>query len=617
MTFCPIDQRNPLKTREDMKAMLSQMLDALLPYYSEGGAGVNLGYSGYHYTDRGAWLEGYSRALWGIGPLVAGGGYHQSVEQTLRGLRNGTDPMHEEYWGDPEDYDQRLVEMTAIGYSILLKPEVFWDVLSPREKSNVYSWLNRINQVQVVDNNWNFFRVLVNLAFDKVGMPYDENLMEETLCRIDSMYREEGWFQDGNTGAFDYYNSLAFHFYSMIYYRERKDIDQERCMRYREYAILFAQQFRQWFSNEGMAFPFGRSQTYRFAQVSSFVAAAMAGIEVIPWGECKWMVLNHLRSWVQMPIFERDGVLSIGYGYPNLVMSEIYNAPGSPYWSFKLFGVLALQEDHPFWRVEEQMPTVEKEGMVQKVPGFLIQRLEKGNHVVALSGKQSRGISCGYSLSGFASKYGKFAYSSRYGFSISRNLYTLEQGAFDSMLALKEGEGSYYHVRLDQEMVEINRQYLHTRWSPWDDVVINTLLIPIRGGHIRCHHIDSARTLETAEGGFCLKKLDRGNSIHRETGWIEAEANNSYSRISDISNPIRQGVIVYPEPNTNLIYSSTMLPMLTGTIAPGLTWLCCAVYAGETRREMENDVPEIGAEGNKIVVRLGHTIINVEVRGRK
>ena len=56
---------------------------------------------------------------------------------------------------------------------------------------------------------------------------------------------------------------------------------------------------------------------------------AFAGAEV-PMGQLKALVLGNLRYWGSQPIFDRGGILTIGYQYPNLIMSERYNAPGSP-----------------------------------------------------------------------------------------------------------------------------------------------------------------------------------------------------------------------------------------------------------------------------------------------
>ena len=60
------------------------------------------------------------------------------------------------------------------------------------------------------------------------------------------------------------------------------------------------------------------------------------------WGEIRHLLLGNIRSWMRLPIFDRGGVLTVGYGYPNLCISEGYNAPGSPYWAMKVFAVLAL-----------------------------------------------------------------------------------------------------------------------------------------------------------------------------------------------------------------------------------------------------------------------------------
>lgn len=41
-------------------------------------------------------------------------------------------------------------------------------------------------------------------------------------------------------------------------------------------------------------------------------------------------------------------MLTIGYAYPNILMSENYNVPGSPYWCMKAFAFLMLPAGHPF-----------------------------------------------------------------------------------------------------------------------------------------------------------------------------------------------------------------------------------------------------------------------------
>ncbi len=66
----------------------------------------------------------------------------------------------------------------------------------------------------------------------------------------------------------------------------------------------------------------------------------------------KGIIVRHFEEWFSHPITDNGGVLTIGYRYTNLHMSESYNSPGSPYWSLKAFILLALPGNHPFWQAE-------------------------------------------------------------------------------------------------------------------------------------------------------------------------------------------------------------------------------------------------------------------------
>jgi len=109
---------NPLRSRDDMINLLFDILKPLEIGQSKGGARVVLGHSGAGFDPVAAELEGYARALWGLGPLLASEPDHprfRSIKAAwVKGLVNGTNPDHEEYWGDCRDRDQRLVEQAAI-----------------------------------------------------------------------------------------------------------------------------------------------------------------------------------------------------------------------------------------------------------------------------------------------------------------------------------------------------------------------------------------------------------------------------------------------------------------------------------------------------------------------
>jgi hypothetical protein len=137
--------QNPLKTREDLKAFLKDLLNPLEPHTSPGGALIRLGNTATHYDERAAQLESFSRPLWGLASLLAGGGSYEGAARWVKGFTSGTNPDHEEFWGDMRDKDQRMVECAAIGYTLAVSREAIWDPLEANAKKNLEQWLGGMN----------------------------------------------------------------------------------------------------------------------------------------------------------------------------------------------------------------------------------------------------------------------------------------------------------------------------------------------------------------------------------------------------------------------------------------------------------------------------------------
>jgi hypothetical protein len=201
---------NPLKSRDDLRRNLTDLLAPLKGRTVTGG--YYLGDAGAHYSPRTALMEGWSRTLWGIGPLLAGGGNCPDMENVLSILRQGVDPASPGYWGEPGNRDQRLVEMAAIGLSLILARESFWDPLDRKEKEQLYNWLSFIERRELPPSNWHFFRILVCLAFRELGLPVNEKAERESLDLVEACYLGDGWFEDGKGGKFRPLQSLGLLF---------------------------------------------------------------------------------------------------------------------------------------------------------------------------------------------------------------------------------------------------------------------------------------------------------------------------------------------------------------------------------------------------------------------
>ncbi|WP_087004424.1 DUF2264 domain-containing protein [Rhizobium sullae] len=580
---------NALLSRDDVARAALDLFKPLLPYFSEGGARVRLSAIGAHFDRAAADLEGFARPLWGIVPLAAGGYDFPYWDLYRRGLASGTNPSHSEYWGDISDRDQRQVELAAVGFALAMVPEHIWEPLSDAQKETVASYLLSARDKEFVDNNWKFFRVLIDLGLTRVGVAFDRSKTDRYLDEVEAFRLGDGWYRDGAVKRVDHYIPFAMHFYALIYSVLAKH-DVKRGEAYRKRAEVFAVDIRHWFGPDGAALAFGRSQTYRFAAGGFWGALAFAEVEALPWAEIKGYYMRHIRWWSQLPIADRDGVLSIGYGYPNLLMSESYNSAGSPYWALKFFLALALPADHPFWQADEAPASSFADPVPLKEPGMVAMHTP-GNVVVLASGQQHD------KMRGANEKYSKFVYSTRYGFNIEADDRHFAAASFDGMLGLSD-DGVHFRIRETLEEALIAGDKLYSRWRPWSDVTVETWLIPSNPWHIRIHRIVTPRPLQTTEGGFAIERSDFNSDIAEQD---EARAvwrgRNDISAIVDLSPASRRmGHAISPIANTNLIHAKTLLPQLRGEIDNGCTLLAAAVIVmpvSDPRKVSLGPVPTI------------------------
>ena len=539
-----------LKAKEDFRACLRKIITPLKDFYTPGRAGLRIGYTETSYSEDIALMEGFSRVLWGLAPLWGGGGSSELDEVYLEGIKNGTNPSHPEYWGELSQtkHDQRAVEMTAIGLALILAPEKIWYPLSDEEKANLERWLFRINSAEnpllICNNNWQLFPVIVNLGLKSVGARYDEERINKSLKAVHSFYRDHGWYHDGLGDQADYYVAFAIHFYSLIYARVMEWDDPENSRIFKERAEIFAKSFVYWFDEDGSAIPYGRSLTYRFAQVSFFSACLFAGVYPFPIGVMKGIISRGLEWWMSKPIFDNAGILTVGYGYPNLIMSENYNSPGSPYWALKSFLILALDDSHEFWsaealplpRMEKLLPIPEACMTVQRVNGYS----------VALTAGQW----AAWRPTHVAEKYSKFAYSSRYAFSVSKLTDSLTAAAPDSTLAFEIDGMIFYRGKCLEARINPDGS-VYSLWSPFRGISVETLVIPTDDGHIRRHTV-------TAEYDTIAYDTAFSTPIGCKSGAILGDG---------------EQITIFPEANTNILYPKTEIKAIKYLIKKGTTKL--------------------------------------------
>lgn len=561
---------NRCRTRQDVASALQALVQPLEPYRSAGGARIRLDATAAHFDAAAADLEGFARPLWGLAPAAVGGATWIDWKSIVRGFAAGTDPHHPEYWGGFADKDQRLVELAAIGLTLRLVPQHVWEPLTDVQKNNVANYLLAARPKEYADNNWKFFRLMVDLGLSSVGVSFDPEISNQFRREIDDLYLGQGWYRDGSPRHVDHYIPFAFHFYGLILATLDPDPRNER---YRERARAFASEISSWYADDGAALVFGRSMTYRFATGGIWGALAFANEEAMPWGIIKGYYLRLLRWWTHQPIAGRDGVLSVGYTYPNLLMSENYNSACSPYWALKAFLPLALPEEHPFWAAEEEPAPKRTKSVPLPHPGMVIAH-PRGDAIALSSGQQNLTMRFG------AEKYAKFAYSARYAFSIESDERRFFDAVFDSSIGFSD-DGRHGRTRETNEKAVIADDVLYALWHPFPDVEVETWLYWASPFHVRAHRIRTPRKLYSIEGGFAAAR--EGDVIpHVEQGPGKAlvETAGDISAIFDLGSTMtREGRAHRAPPNTNLIAPKTVVPQLLSEVPIGVSVLACAVAA--------------------------------------
>jgi len=555
--------------KKEFQTLLLNMLNPLKPHYSDTKAYLKLGSTAAWYEDISSYVEAFSRPLWGLVPFWTGGGEDKEFEEIyLKGIISGTDPESKEYWGICHNNDQRFVEMAAFAYGIMLAPDKIWNPLNDKQKENFAKWLSQINDYTLPDCNWLFFNILVNIALKKADMPYSTKRINEYLNRMETFYLGDGWYRDGHSYHKDYYVSFAIHFYSLVYAKFMEEEDKERCEIYRIRAMKFAKSFIYWFGEDGEALPYGRSLTYRFAQSSFWSACVLADCLPFPVGVIKGLIFRNIRKWQNSEMYDNSGILTIGYKYPNLFMSESYNAPGSPYWCMKTFAFLALEDNDKFWQAEcEPLPKLED-----------VVVIDKAEMVISTRNGYSTAFVCGNEEKMYHShtdaKYEKFAYSTKFGFSVPKAVFPVWDASPDSTLCF-ELNGMCI-TKKSSVSSKIEGTTVINVWSPLDGIQVESRVTPTEYGHIREHIINADFELTAYDTGYSIAARDK--DLYEENQQEHsAECKNSFS-MCRIESENGKGVIFGAAPNTNLFFQRTKIPAVRYEVKKGVNKFISKIF---------------------------------------
>jgi hypothetical protein len=318
-------------------------------------------------------LEGFSRSapMWGAWVnsgrarlIHLSNGTVDLVSEFQRGLLAGTDPTSDEYWGDVSDLDQRIVEASDIALSLWLFRDDVWTNLSPKQKTQVASWLRQSEIHRVSDNNWHLFPVFIHAVLKSLGETRDQSDVSGHYDRFRQFYRGDGWFSDGPDQTYDYYNAWAIQY--QLYWLQLVDPEWDRQF-INTTRHEFLAKYSYLIGPQGLPI-LGRSICYRMATPAPLVFGQQTDPDEISSSEARRALDATWAYFIQRGALV-NGNVSQGYCGPDARILDNYSGPASCLWSLRsLIVAYSLPRNSPFWRASGGLLPVERQSYSVHIP---------------------------------------------------------------------------------------------------------------------------------------------------------------------------------------------------------------------------------------------------------
>ena len=335
-----------------------------------------------------AYMEIFARLMSGLAPWLAlpdddtGEGKLRAELRALalKAYANAVDPNSPDYLGWNKG-GQALVDAAFLAESFLRAWDALWVPLDDTTKSRYIAEFEGLRRYSPPYQNWVLFCSLEECFILKAGGKVDEYRLRTGLYKVEEWYVGDGWYSDGPSFAFDYYNSYVIHpmYYECVktlveqkrwcipylndQQRGRRLNAQERLgdieVRMQKYGVILERMI----SPEGAYPVFGRSIPYR---MGAFQALALLALEKKLPAElhpaqvrCALEAVR-ARMFKDESNFNKAGFLTLGFvgSYPEV--GDSYTNNGSLYMTSLFLLPLGLPAGDPFWTLPDEPWTQKK-----------------------------------------------------------------------------------------------------------------------------------------------------------------------------------------------------------------------------------------------------------------
>ena len=337
-----------------------------------------------------SYMEAFGRLMAGLAPWLSlpdddtpeGAMRHQLREWALKSYANAVDPDSPDYLGWHSG-GQTLVDAAYLVESFHRGWNALWEPLDSLTKARYIHEIQGLRRYDPCYTNWLLFCSMEECFLMKAHAQYDNYRIHNAMNKAEEWYVGDGWYSDGPSFAFDYYNSYVIqpmYLECLEMINEVKGNDtwtvrgldpstyrtlgskaryDEALKRMQKYSVILERLI----SPEGTYPVFGRSIPYRLAVFQPL--AMLAWQHKLPEELSNGQVRSALTAVMKNMFrdssnFNEGGFLTIGFvgSHPNV--ADVYTNNGSLYMTTLAFLPLGLPADDPFWTDEPQKWTSKK-----------------------------------------------------------------------------------------------------------------------------------------------------------------------------------------------------------------------------------------------------------------
>ena len=313
--------------------------------------------------DKVSHLEAVGRSVCGIAPWLELGAdetkegklREQYIKMTLAGLKNAVDSVSPDFLSFTADR-QALVDAAFLAEGLMRAPDQLWNRLDKNTQSLLVKSFISTRQFKPLESNWLLFSAMIEAFLNRFTGECNFETINYALNKFEMWYKGDGWYGDGATLHFDYYNSLVIH--PMMYdvlasirsvsprYGELFSTQTLRLTRH-------AEQLERLISPEGTYPAVGRSLVYRFGSFHALSQAALLRklpVQLAP-AQVRCALTTVMHRQIKQPgTFDRNGWLTLGFCGHQPDLAESYISTGSLYLCSAVFLPLGLPATDEFWR---------------------------------------------------------------------------------------------------------------------------------------------------------------------------------------------------------------------------------------------------------------------------